>query len=59
MAATIIDCQVLLCGGMGWGAYESMQAKGITPIVTDIRDIDAAVEVGLDGTIVDQRGLLH
>ena len=59
MAATIIDCQVLLCGGMGWGAYESMKAKGIAPIVTDIRNIDAAVQAYLDGTIVDQRGLLH
>jgi predicted Fe-Mo cluster-binding NifX family protein len=59
MAATIIDCQVLLCGGMGWGAYESLQAKAITPIVTDIRDIDAAVQAYLDGTIVDQRELLH
>jgi predicted Fe-Mo cluster-binding NifX family protein len=59
MAATISDCQVLLCGGMGWGAYESLQAKGITPIVTDIRDIDTAVQAYLDGTIVDQKGLLH
>ena len=43
MAASITDCQVLLCGGMGWGAYETMKEKGITPILTDIEDIDEAV----------------
>ncbi len=59
MAAAIADCQVLLCRGMGWGAYESMKQAGITPIVTDIAEIDAASQAYLDGTIVDHREFLH
>jgi predicted Fe-Mo cluster-binding NifX family protein len=59
MANSIADCQVLICGGMGMGAYESMRRLNITPIVTDIRDIDAALQAYLDGTIVDQTSRLH
>lgn len=59
MVAAIADCQVLLCRGMGWGAHESMRQAGITPIVTDIGDIEAAVQAYLDGTIVDHKEFLH
>jgi predicted Fe-Mo cluster-binding NifX family protein len=59
MAAAIADCDVLLCRGMGAGAYESMQQAGIRPIVTDIADIDAAVQAYVDGRIVDRVDRLH
>jgi len=59
MAAAISDCQVLLCGGMGWGAYEAMKSYGIRPIVTDITDIEEAVRAYLEGTIVDRTEWLH
>lgn len=59
MAASIADCQVLLCRGMGWGAYEAMKAYNITPIVTDIISIEEAVQAYLDGTIVDHVERLH
>lgn len=59
MAAAISDCQVLLCGGMGYGAYESMRERGIQPIVTDIEEIDQAIAAYLDGTLVDQVDRLH
>ena len=59
MAASIADCQVLLCRGMGWGAYQSMEQAGIKPIVTDIADIATAVKAYLTGTIVDHKELLH
>ena len=59
MAEAIADCEVLLCGGMGKGAYESMRARGIKPIVTDIELIDQAVKAYLDGKIVDRTELLH
>lgn len=59
MMATISDCQVLLSGGMGYGAYESLRERGVRPIVTDIEDIDHAVAAYLDGTIVDQVDRLH
>jgi predicted Fe-Mo cluster-binding NifX family protein len=42
MAETIADCQALIAGGMGWGAFESMQAHGIEPVVCDVPDIDEA-----------------
>ena len=59
MAAAIADCQVLLCRGMGWGAYESMKQEGIETIVTDIANIEEAVQAYLDGTIVDHTDRLH
>ena len=59
MAEAIADCQVLLCGGMGAGAYESMRARGITPVVTEIVSIDEAVKAHLEGKIVDRTDLLH
>ena len=59
MAASIGDCQALLCRGMGMGAYESMQAHGIKPVVTDIASIDVAVMAYVEGRIVDHVDRLH
>lgn len=42
MAETIGDCQALIAGGMGWGAFESMRAYGIEPVVTDVSDVEEA-----------------
>jgi transcriptional regulator with XRE-family HTH domain/predicted Fe-Mo cluster-binding NifX family protein len=59
MAEAISDCEVVLCGGMGMGAYESMRLLKITPVVTDVLDIDSAVRAFLDGKLVDHTELLH
>jgi predicted Fe-Mo cluster-binding NifX family protein len=59
MAEAISDCQALLCRGMGMGAYESMKARGIRPVVTDIVTIDEAVMAYVEGEIVDQVERLH
>ena len=59
MAEAIADCQALLCGGMGAGAYDSIRARGITPIVTDIHSIEEAVRRYSEGTIVDRVDRLH
>jgi predicted Fe-Mo cluster-binding NifX family protein len=59
MAEAIGDCQALLCGGMGMGAYQSMVARGIKPVVTEIREIDQAVMAYVEGKLVDQVDLLH
>lgn len=59
MASNIADCQVLLAGGMGWGAYDSLKGYGIEPIITDIRDADEAVRAYLDGTIRNLSERLH
>ncbi len=59
MAETIADCKALLCGGMGMGAYESMRRLNIQPVVTDLQDIDEAVQAFIDGKLIDHTELLH
>ncbi|MBN2258009.1 MAG: cupin domain-containing protein [Anaerolineaceae bacterium] len=59
MAEVISDCKVLLCGGMGMGAYESMRQLNIQPIVTDLSDIDEAAQAFIDGKLIDHTELLH
>ena len=51
MAETISDCKALICGGMGMGAYESIRQLNIKPIVTDMNEIDIAVQAFIDGKI--------
>jgi transcriptional regulator with XRE-family HTH domain/predicted Fe-Mo cluster-binding NifX family protein len=59
MAEAISDCKVLLCGGMGMGAYNSMVQLNITPVVTDLSDINQAVQAFMDGKLIDHTELLH
>jgi len=59
MAQSIEDCQVLLVGGMGWGAYESLKSRNIEPIVTDIASIDEAVKLYLEGNLPNLMDRLH
>jgi predicted Fe-Mo cluster-binding NifX family protein len=59
MAESIADCEAILCRGMGMGAYESMKALGIRPMVTDIAAIDEAVMAYIGGNIVDLVERLH
>lgn len=59
MFETIRDCQMVLARGMGQGAYQGLQQSGIQPIVTEIHEIDAAVQAVIDGTIEDRPERLH
>jgi predicted Fe-Mo cluster-binding NifX family protein len=59
MAGSISDCQAVLCGGMGMGAYESMRRLNIQPIVTDLQEIEAAAQAFMDGKLVDHTEKLH
>lgn len=59
MAETISDCQVLLAGGMGWGAYESLKSYNIQPIVTDVANIDEAARLHLAGKLPNLMERLH
>jgi predicted Fe-Mo cluster-binding NifX family protein len=59
MIEAIKDCEVMLCKGMGRGAYESLRAANIRPIVTDILEIDQAVTAYIKGEIVDHIEKLH
>ncbi|MGB2813917.1 MAG: NifB/NifX family molybdenum-iron cluster-binding protein [Dehalococcoidales bacterium] len=59
MAETIADCQILLAGGMGWGAYDSLKNNNIEPIATDVKDIDEAVQRYIDGELENIMERLH
>ena len=59
MAETISDCDALICGGMGMGAYQSMVSLDITPIVTDQADIEQALQAYLAGDLQDRPDMLH
>jgi transcriptional regulator with XRE-family HTH domain/predicted Fe-Mo cluster-binding NifX family protein len=59
MAEAISDCEALICGGMGMGAYESLKRLNIKPFVTDMTDPEAAVKAYVDGTLIDQTEKLH
>jgi len=59
MASAIHDCDALLAGGMGAGAYESFMQAGIRPVVTDINSIDEAVHAYLEGCLTNHTEWLH
>lgn len=59
MAAVIADCSVVICGGMGQGAYDRMKANGIRPILSDLGDVDRAAIECAAGRIVDHLEWLH
>ncbi|MFC1957792.1 NifB/NifX family molybdenum-iron cluster-binding protein [Chloroflexota bacterium] len=59
MMENIADCQVLLAGGMGWGAYEGLKSHGIEPVVTDVDDIEEAVRLYIEGKLENRMERLH
>ncbi|MGQ9799627.1 MAG: NifB/NifX family molybdenum-iron cluster-binding protein [Ignavibacterium sp.] len=59
MAEVIKDCQILLARGMGAGAYQSMMQLNIKPVVTDIKNIDEAVQAVINNSIIDHTEKLH
>ncbi|MGA9049480.1 MAG: DUF134 domain-containing protein [Dehalococcoidia bacterium] len=59
MAEAIKDSQVLIAGGMGMGAYESMKSYKIEPIVTDVTNIDEAIKLYTEGKLPNLINRLH
>jgi predicted Fe-Mo cluster-binding NifX family protein len=59
MMDTIADCHVLIARGMGQGAHYSLKERGIRPVLTDIQDIQEAVEAFLDGKLIENMARLH
>ncbi len=59
MAQSIADCETVVCGGMGMGAYESMRRLNITPVVTDLRDVELVIQSVIKGNLSDHTELLH
>jgi hypothetical protein len=44
---------------MGWGAYESLTSYNIQPIVTDVENIDEAVQLHLAGKLANLMERVH
>jgi len=59
MFEDIRDCDVVVSRGMGRGAYQNLQESGIKPIVTDIADIEVAIQAVLDDSIINHVENLH
>jgi predicted Fe-Mo cluster-binding NifX family protein len=58
MVQELSDCNVLIAGGMGMGAYENFRSSGLEVILTDQRDINDALDTYLRGdleNLMDQR----
>jgi len=53
MAETMADCKLLIAGGMGWGAYDSLKSMGIETIITDVDDIEQAVNLYLQNKLTN------
>lgn len=51
MIEPIADCEVLIAGGMGGGAMQSLLSSNIRPILTDIKSVDDAVKAYVDGRL--------
>lgn len=59
MIDTIADCQVVIAGGMGWGAYESLKNRSLEVVVTDVPKIDEAVNLYIQGKLPNLMERLH
>lgn len=59
MAQAIADCDMLIVGGMGWGAYESMKEHNIEPIITDVENIEETVALYLKDKLPNLMERLH
>jgi predicted Fe-Mo cluster-binding NifX family protein len=59
MLSNVLDCEALIAGGMGSGAYMSIEEAGITPFLTDKIYADEAVQAYLNGTLNNQVERLH
>lgn len=53
------DCQMVVARGMGQHAYDNLINAGIQPVLTDIRDVETAVQAILNGTIHTNPKRIH
>ena len=59
MFGSISDCEMVIVRGMGRGAHLAAQAAGITPLISDIPNIQDAVNAFIAGTLQDHPEKLH
>lgn len=59
MMAAIEDCDVVVCGGMGRGAFRSIVSLGKEVFMTNAGDINDALSAYLAGELVNMSDLVH
>jgi predicted Fe-Mo cluster-binding NifX family protein len=59
MLAPISDCEVVIAGGMGRGAFDRITAAGIRAVITDLQEPDEAAIACAAGRIENQTDRLH
>jgi predicted Fe-Mo cluster-binding NifX family protein len=59
MLEAITDCSVVVCGGMGQGAMYSIQTSGKDLRLTDVSEINQALQLFLAGNLPNQVELSH
>jgi predicted Fe-Mo cluster-binding NifX family protein len=59
MVDPIADCQVLIAGGMGYGAYEALKSRGLEVFITAESSIKKAVELFSTGKLDNLMERLH
>ncbi len=55
----IVDCAIVLSGGMCQGMYADLQRANLRPVMTTITDINEAAQRFLAGQLVEQPQLVH
>jgi predicted Fe-Mo cluster-binding NifX family protein len=59
MFAAIRDCECVIAGGMGRGAYDHAVEAGLRPFVTSVEDIDLVAVLCAGGRLADESERLH
>jgi predicted Fe-Mo cluster-binding NifX family protein len=59
MIEPIRDCQVVLARGMGSGAFNRLASIGIRPWITEVVNIEEAVNAYLEGSLTDHPERVH
>ena len=59
MLSAAEDCQYIVAGHMGGGAYRSMMDRGIEPLLTELRDPDEVIKAILEDRFQNEIDRLH
>jgi predicted Fe-Mo cluster-binding NifX family protein len=59
MIDSICDCEVVIAGGMGRGAFESLRKADIATVITDERNVARAIERFVRGDLPNLDDRLH
>ncbi|MBX2990258.1 MAG: dinitrogenase iron-molybdenum cofactor biosynthesis protein [Bacteroidetes bacterium] len=59
MIAAIVDCQILVARGMGEGAFHHLKDANITPILTDLKEIQPTLQEYIKNGLINHAELLH